>query len=209
MIQLLIQLLFFLILLAMWYFLFGNGIFPYFKKHSRLINNGCTEVQSNISTDSEITVDEKKENGAVEPIQNIPVKYADVIEMMKRIVEMDEAFLRQIKTDENLETSQKELKNMLFLRMKTIEDLTKRYAIIFNTDNEESQKFAQSLLHKFPELNKKEVRLCYYFKLNLSSKEISNLEGLTNGSVRVYKTKLKNKLGLKYEDNLNKYLELI
>jgi hypothetical protein len=100
----------------------------------------------------------------VEPIQNIPVKYADVIEMMKRIVEMDEAFLRQIKTDENLETSQKELKNMLFLRMKTIEDLTKRYASIFNTANEESQKFAQLILDKFPKLNKKEVRLCYYFK---------------------------------------------
>jgi len=193
----------------MWYFLFGIGCFPYFKKHTHLINYGCIEVQSNISSDSEITVDEKKENGAVEPIQNIPVKYADVIEMMKRIVEMDEAFLRQIKTDENLETSQKELKNMLFLRMKTIEDLTKRYASIFNTANEESQKFAQSLLHKFPELNKKEVRLCYYFKLNLSSKEISNLEGLTNGSVRVYKTKIKAKMKVPASNSLTTYLRSI
>ncbi|KXH85890.1 helix-turn-helix transcriptional regulator [Chryseobacterium kwangjuense] len=49
---------------------------------------------------------------------------------------------------------------------------------------------------KFPFLTTQEKKFCVYYKLNLSSKEISLLEGVTEGTVRVYKTRIKNKMGI-------------
>jgi len=189
-------------------FLWNRNLVPLIRQR-RLFNEVNIDHSKNSLVESKTVFDENNNNCSVEQEKNIPIKYADVIELMKRIVEMDKAFLSEIKTDENLETSQEELKNMLLLRMKAIEDLTRRYSGIFNTANEESQKFAQLILDKFPELNKKEVRLCYYFKLNFSSKEISNLEGLTDGSVRVYKTKIKTKMKVPASNSLTTFLRSI
>ena len=48
--------------------------------------------------------------------------------------------------------------------------------------------------------------LCNYFRLNMPSKEIASIEGITDGTVRVYKNKIKNKIGLSQLDSLNEYL---
>jgi DNA-binding CsgD family transcriptional regulator len=49
--------------------------------------------------------------------------------------------------------------------------------------------------------------MCSYFKLHLKSKEIAQIESITNGTVRVYKNKIKHKIGLDTEKNLNDYLD--
>lgn len=67
----------------------------------------------------------------------------------------------------------------------------------------------EKLSQQFPSLTEQELKLCAYFKLNLSSKEVSLLEGITSGSVRVYKTKIKSKMGLGKEQKLDDFLNII
>lgn len=67
--------------------------------------------------------------------------------------------------------------------------------------------FKNSLIALNKNLSEQEIRLCTYFKLNLSTKEISQLEQhLAPASIRVLKNRIKKKLELGIEDNLYSYL---
>lgn len=79
--------------------------------------------------------------------------------------------------------------------------------IINNQESDaENLKFIAALKHKHPNLNEQELRYCTYFRMNLNSKEIAALCNMTSGTIRVYKTKIKSKIGLELENNLNHYL---
>ena len=66
--------------------------------------------------------------------------------------------------------------------------------------------FKVKLEHLHPSLNYQDRLLCSYFRLHLSLKEIAKLEGITYGTVRVYKHKIKQKIGLSHEESLTEYL---
>jgi hypothetical protein len=70
----------------------------------------------------------------------------------------------------------------------------------------ENVNFSATLRKKHPFLTDQEIGLCNYFRLNMPSKEIASIEGITDGTVRVYKNKIKNKIGLSQMDSLNEYL---
>lgn len=71
---------------------------------------------------------------------------------------------------------------------------------------EENNRFYNKIKEKHPDISKQDLLLCSYFRLNLNSKEIAQLTNMTSGTIRVYKTKLKAKLGLETEQNLDDYL---
>jgi len=77
-----------------------------------------------------------------------------------------------------------------------------------NTDSEKMI-FSTSLKKKHSFLTDQEITLCTYFRNNIPSKEIALSEGITDGTVRVYKNKIKNKIGLSQMDSLNEYLNNI
>ncbi|WP_299557056.1 hypothetical protein [Seonamhaeicola sp.] len=62
--------------------------------------------------------------------------------------------------------------------------------------------FYKALSEKFPELTRRDHRLCALIKLNFSSKEISSLLGISSESVNTSRYRLRKKMGLKKEDNL-------
>jgi DNA-binding CsgD family transcriptional regulator/predicted house-cleaning noncanonical NTP pyrophosphatase (MazG superfamily) len=67
--------------------------------------------------------------------------------------------------------------------------------------------FTQRLIALNKNLSEQELRLCCYFKMNLSSKEIAQLEQhLALDSIKVLKNRIKKKLGLSSEENLNQFL---
>lgn len=71
----------------------------------------------------------------------------------------------------------------------------------------EDNSFTISLIELNKNLSEQELRLCTYFKMNLSTKEISQLEQhLAPASIRVLKNRIKKKLELGPEDNLNQFL---
>ena len=60
-----------------------------------------------------------------------------------------------------------------------------------------------------PTLTDQEIMLCCYVLQNRSCNEIALMLGLTSGTVRVYKNKLKTKLGLSFENSLHDYIQKI
>jgi ligand-binding sensor domain-containing protein len=66
--------------------------------------------------------------------------------------------------------------------------------------------FLSNLKEKYPNLSPSDLKLCAYLKLNLSSKEISQLLNITPRAVEVSRYRLRKKLNLKPEINLFDFL---
>jgi len=69
--------------------------------------------------------------------------------------------------------------------------------------------FFHSISKKFPDLTKTEKKLCSLLKLQLSSKEISEILSISIGTVEVYRSRLRKKMGLNFKDNIHSFLDLI
>jgi tetratricopeptide (TPR) repeat protein len=85
-------------------------------------------------------------------------------------------------------------KKLLFNKIET-DDIVKKF------------KSKLSILH--PSLSKTDLEYCCYFRLNMSAKEIGSIHGQSDGSIRVLKNKIKNKLELKEGITLFDYLNEI
>ncbi|HIB36004.1 triple tyrosine motif-containing protein [Mesonia sp.] len=72
--------------------------------------------------------------------------------------------------------------------------------------NEVHDDFFKNLQQEYPELTPKDLKLCAYLKMNLSSKEIAPLIGITYRSVELHRYRLRKKLDLDKKENLVKFL---
>lgn len=72
--------------------------------------------------------------------------------------------------------------------------------------NQIHQGFITSLSNKFPQLSSKDIKLCVYLKMNLSSKEIAPLMNISFRGVELHRYRLRKKLGLMPEENLYKFM---
>ena len=78
---------------------------------------------------------------------------------------------------------------------------------VFETNfNELHADFFRDLLEKYPGLSNKDLKLCSYLKMNLSSKEIAPLMGISVRGVEVHRYRLRKKMDLDKEENLNNFL---
>jgi DNA-binding CsgD family transcriptional regulator len=66
--------------------------------------------------------------------------------------------------------------------------------------------FFQELSKKHPTLTAKDLKYCCYLRMNLSSNEIMRLLGINQESVRTHKYRLKKKMALSKDQNLEHYL---
>lgn len=123
-------------------------------------------------------------------------------------IETEKTFLENIR-------KMKKLKNIdaeqtitdLFLKINNLIQIDKKNYDLINESSLENKQFIQRLSENFPSLTNNELKFCVYYKLELSSKEISLLENITEGSARVYKTKIKTKMGIGKESDLNTFLK--
>jgi DNA-binding CsgD family transcriptional regulator len=67
--------------------------------------------------------------------------------------------------------------------------------------------FIRALTSKHPSLTAKEVQLASFLKLNLSSKEISQVLSIGVASIEVYRSNLRKKLGLSGGMSLTTYIQ--
>lgn len=124
--------------------------------------------------------------------------------------ETQKAFLeniKKIKKTKNIEPE--EIIKDLQFKINNLIQLDKKDNELINESSLENKLFTDKLSERFPILTQQELRLCVYFKLNLSGKEISLLEKFTVGSIRVYKAKIKAKIGLNKEEDLSEFLNTI
>ncbi len=66
--------------------------------------------------------------------------------------------------------------------------------------------FFENLLQQFPKLSPKDLKLCAYLKMNLSSKEIAPLMGITIRGVEIHRYRLRKKLDMDSSQNLSRFL---
>ncbi|MGC4039477.1 MAG: histidine kinase [Flavobacterium sp.] len=69
--------------------------------------------------------------------------------------------------------------------------------------------FVQRLTQKYPKLTSKDIKLCIYLKMNLSSKEIAPLMNISFRSVELHRYRLRKKLDLKQDLNLSSFVNMI
>jgi hypothetical protein len=84
---------------------------------------------------------------------------------------------------------------------------SKQQNIIFETYFDEvHEEFFKILKQKFPNITTKEMRLCAYIKMNLTSKEIAALLNISDRGVEISRYRLRKKLELPRETNMPDFL---
>lgn len=124
--------------------------------------------------------------------------------------ETEKVFLDKIKKvrKSDAENAEQVLRELYF-DMNNLIGIDKKSIGFSDESSAENKQFIKLLSDKYPFLNEQELQFCVYFRLDLSAKEISVLEKITDGSVRVYKSKIKSKLGLKKDESLIEFLKSI
>ena len=69
--------------------------------------------------------------------------------------------------------------------------------------------FIEQLLQKYPSLSPIEVKICMLIRVGLTNREISDTLHLADNTVRTYRTRMRKKLNLTENDDLNKYISAI
>ncbi len=120
------------------------------------------------------------------------------------ITEIKEEMMKLTKNFKN-EISMTELKKMIKTlgEDETLETGWDQFAQHFDKVH---SNFLANLKFKFPNLTPNEMKLCAYLRMNLSSKEISQLMHITPKSVELSRYRLRKKLNLKHEDSLYNFL---
>lgn len=72
--------------------------------------------------------------------------------------------------------------------------------------NQIHNEFIVTLSKKYPNLTSKDIKLCIYLKMNLSSKEIAPMMNISFRGVELHRYRLRKKLNLTQDENLSKFL---
>ncbi len=68
------------------------------------------------------------------------------------------------------------------------------------------EEFLTRIKSKFPDLTPRELKLCAYLRMNISSKEISVLMNISTRGVEISRYRLRKRLGITRETNLTEYI---
>ena len=78
---------------------------------------------------------------------------------------------------------------------------------VFETNfSEINDDFFHDLLQKYPSLSTKDLKLCAYLKMNLTTKEIAPLMAISVRGVEIHRYRLRKKLNLNSGKSLSKFL---
>ena len=89
------------------------------------------------------------------------------------------------------------------LRVEAPQSNWKEFEMQFNQVHPD---FYKRLYEKHPELTSYEQRICAFLRMNLNSKEISAITGRSLKSIEVSRSRIRTKLKLSRNDNLNSFL---
>ncbi len=107
-------------------------------------------------------------------------------DILAKLAQLEESTL----TQENRNVVQKIAKEMLKFKD---QDIWKDFEIRFNQVHTD---FYKRLSHNYPELTSNDLRLCAFLKLNMTTKEISELTGQRVGTIEMARSRLRKKFGI-------------
>lgn len=112
---------------------------------------------------------------------------------------------------ENIPGNEKLIKKLTSINKKIDKEIDdKKQNQVFETYFDEvHNEFFERLKEKYPQLSPREMRLCAFIRMNLTSKEIAALSNITDRGVEVSRYRLRKKLGLERDINLSVFLSNI
>jgi DNA-binding CsgD family transcriptional regulator len=158
-----------------------------------------------------------KSEQAIAELQNekldaeIKYKNTELANAMMNLVQKKEFLLKMKKMLQQLQQNTQvgdnntELKKLLKVlsEEEKLDEEWDNFSRHFNSVNGD---FLTILKKKYPNLNPHDLRLCAYLRMNLSSKEIAPLLGISLRGVEISRYRLRKKMGLPTEMNLVEYL---
>lgn len=85
-------------------------------------------------------------------------------------------------------------------------DTDKQWEVFESHFENVHEEFLTRLKENYPDLTPRELKLCAYLRLNISSKEIANLMNISVRGVEISRYRLRKKLGLDHETNLTDFI---
>lgn len=117
--------------------------------------------------------------------------------------------LSQLKDQILVESDKKESTTGLQRIIRTIDQniSTSHDWRVFETNfSQVHESFLKKLTSQFPDLSHGDLKLAAYLRMNLSTKEIAQLLNITTRSVELKRYRLRKKLGIETEENLNDFM---
>lgn len=138
--------------------------------------------------------------------------YTDQTELRKYILELDRKnkILQRVKqslekhVDIVNQVTKKELRSLLYSINRTLSESRHPDHLRHFLDNQE---FISFLKNQFPKLTSDDLKYCYYLRLNMSNREISDQLGISPESVRTHKYRLKKKMNLSRHTELHYFIQ--
>ena len=116
--------------------------------------------------------------------------------------EMMESIQNILDSESDLNKLKNEIKKVI-----KINSVNKHEWEAFETNlNQIHKEFISNLSKRYPNLTPKDIKLCIYLKMNLSSKEIAPMLNISFRGVELHRYRLRKKLQLSQEENLTKFL---
>ena len=120
--------------------------------------------------------------------------------------------IEDIKKEEEI-SKKDSIQRLMYFAKYVVDPINKNYKSLqseFKLDPKRIKKqIKQTLLDRYSDLSEQEILLCTYIVNGISTAEIGLLLKLSNGTVRVYKNKLKTKLNVTNGKSLRNFLDTI
>lgn len=120
-------------------------------------------------------------------------------------VKLKENMVDQLNKVVKSENPSKEIRSII-LELRGQAETQKKLNLLSDNLEEVNAVLYERLLANHPDLTKSEREMCTYIRLGLSAKEIASIKNITENSVTVLKTRLRKKVKLKNNYELDTYL---
>jgi len=104
----------------------------------------------------------------------------------------------QSKSQHEIKLLQKKIDNEI--------DSEKHWKVFETSFENVHEEFLNRIKEEYPHLTPRELKLCAYLRMNISSKEISVLMNISTRGVEISRYRLRKKIGLSREDNLTDFI---
>lgn len=144
------------------------------------------------------------------PEKNVDEKQKELILIESDIYELSD-IINEINKEEELNKIDS-IQRLMYFGKYIVDPILKKQTKIAKdsklTSNRNIEKFKTKLLAKYPELSEQDLLLCSLVVTGISSKKIGLHLKLSDGTVRVYKNKLKAKLNVPNGLSLRQHLDI-
>ncbi|WP_166925590.1 ligand-binding sensor domain-containing protein [Flavobacterium poyangense] len=165
-------------------------------KHQREI------LEMELKTENELNIQEYEKHILELELQTKSSEVAGKSLSIAKQSEMIENIQNILDSEKDFNKLKSEIKKAI-----KINEVNKHEWEIFETNlNQIHNEFIINLTKKFPNLTPKDIKLCVYLKMNLSSKEIAPMMNISFRGVELHRYRLRKKLDLTQDENLSKFL---